>query len=118
MTREGADVGQEMRRRHKALYSFLTYILKIDPATANEEACQMEHFLSPSTLVRITDFMEFVQVCPRAGDDWINRFEEFREQGKNPQDCQSIQENGFPCEAFDAHAQGRCNHCSKTDNED
>jgi DtxR family Mn-dependent transcriptional regulator len=38
LTKEGADVGKEMRRRHGILLRFLTEVLKIDFETANEEA--------------------------------------------------------------------------------
>jgi hypothetical protein len=48
-------VGKEMRRRHGLLANFLTEILKVDPATADEEACRMEHSLSIDTLERLTD---------------------------------------------------------------
>jgi DtxR family Mn-dependent transcriptional regulator len=40
LTKEGADVGKEMRRRHGILLRFLTEVLKIDFETANEEACR------------------------------------------------------------------------------
>ena len=97
LTNEGTDVGREMRRRHKALFAFLTRILRINEDTADDEACKMEHVLSPSTLDRISNFMEFVQVCPRAGEDWINRFDDFRKQDNNPRSC--LQNNGeeYPC---------------------
>jgi len=66
LTKSGADIGKEMRRRHQVLLRFLTEILKIDSKTADEEACKMEHTLSVSTLDSFTEFMEFVQACPRA----------------------------------------------------
>lgn len=87
LTKEGLKIGREMRKRHDTLLKFLTEILKIDYSTADDEACKMEHSLSASTLQRITDFMAFVQVCPRAGLEWLNRFEEFRESGHNPDKC-------------------------------
>ncbi len=88
LTKNGADVGQEMRRRHEILHRFLTEILKIDHDTADEEACSMEHALSPETLDSFTDFMEFVQACPRAGDSWLKNFEEYRSHGRDPEICE------------------------------
>lgn len=97
LTRNGAGVGREMRRRHKALFKFLTQVLKIDSETADEEACKMEHALSSATLDSLTDFMEFIQACPRAGDSWLHYFEDFRAHGRDPEKCRSRKEC-FPSE--------------------
>jgi DtxR family Mn-dependent transcriptional regulator len=89
LTREGTDVGKEMRRRHEVLRRFLIDILNIAPRTADEEACKMEHSLSLGTLDSLTDFMAFIQTCPRAGGNWLNHFEEYRRHGLKPDLCQS-----------------------------
>ncbi len=87
LTAPGARVGKEIFRRHQLLFKFLTDILRIEPKTADEEACKMEHTLSTGTLSSITDFMEFIQACPRAGESWLNQFEEFRLHGQRPENC-------------------------------
>ena len=97
LTRDGAKVGREMRRRHEVLRQFLTDILDIKSATADEEACKMEHALSAATLNRLADFMEFVQVCPRTGDSWLKFFEAYRQHGHRPEQCKSQGED-FTCE--------------------
>ncbi|MFP4071774.1 MAG: metal-dependent transcriptional regulator, partial [Desulfovibrionales bacterium] len=93
LTRDGADVGKEMRRRHEILFTFLTEILEIDAATADQEACSMEHALSPATFGSLTDFMDFVHTCPRAGKDWIERFREFRRHGFQLDKCSEQQDS-------------------------
>lgn len=55
----------------------MTDILKIDSSVADEEACQMEHGMSPETLNRLAMFMEFVQIRPRAGSNWLKNSEEY-----------------------------------------
>ncbi|AOY57152.1 MULTISPECIES: metal-dependent transcriptional regulator [Desulfococcus] len=89
LTEDGADVGREMRRRHRVLNQFLTEILRIDPKVADQEACKMEHALSADTLDSLIDFMEFIQSCPRTGEKWIEFFEEFRRHGRRPEKCQA-----------------------------
>jgi len=89
LTRDGADVGKEMRRRHEILFKFLTEILKIDVDTADADACRMEHTLSSATQDSLTDFMEFIQACPRAGESWLKYFEEYRRHGRRPETCQA-----------------------------
>ncbi len=97
LTRDGAKVGKEMRRRHEVLRQFLTDILNIRPKTADEEACMMEHALSTATLNRLADFMEFIQICPRTGDSWLQFFEDYRKNGRRPEICQARGAD-FSCE--------------------
>jgi len=83
LTESGNEVGKDMSSRHELLFTFLKDILKIDLVTADEDACRMEHALSAATLESLIDFMEFLQTCPRVGMEWIDRFEEFRNSGKD-----------------------------------
>lgn len=96
-TEKGSDVGREMRRRHKILRRFLTDILNIGSNTADDEACKIEHALSAGTLDSITDFMAFIQACPRVGEDWLERFEEYRRKPWSPDKCVKQSER-FSCE--------------------
>jgi len=89
LTKDGADVGREMRRRHEVLLKFLTEILEIEFKVANDEACKMEHALSSDTLNSLIDFMEFIQTCPRAGGSWLKYFREYRVEGHHPEKCQA-----------------------------
>ena len=98
LTRKGQRVVKEINRRHCVLRGFLTSILKIKPKKADEEACKMEHGVSSSTLNRFVEFMEFIQSCPRAGSSWLENFDEYRLQGRDPEKCiDRIKEfsNGF-----------------------
>jgi DtxR family Mn-dependent transcriptional regulator len=87
LTKEGADVGEEIDKRHQVLRSFLTDILGIDFEKADDEACKMEHAVGASTMDRFVAFMEFIESCPRTGDNWLGRFEEFRSHGRNTAKC-------------------------------
>lgn len=87
LTDEGTSIGKEMRRRHEIFLKFLMEVLKVDFNSANEEACKMEHTLSPETMASLTDFMEFIQTCPRAGESWLSNFEEYRKHGRRPNNC-------------------------------
>jgi DtxR family transcriptional regulator, Mn-dependent transcriptional regulator len=100
LTDEGSGVGEEMHRRHGILREFLTKILKVDPATADEEACKMEHALSAETLNSFTDFISFVQNCPRAGENWLRHFDDFRLHGFSPEKCVKRSER-YVCESED-----------------
>ena len=88
LTDQGADIGREMRYRHEIIRKFLIEILQIDFKTADEDACRMEHTLSPSTLDSLTDFIEFIQTCPM-GEDRFWQFEDYRKQKSEKNDRQA-----------------------------
>ena len=81
LTPKGRKVGKEIDRRHRILRNFLNRILKIDPVVADQEACKMEHGMSTKTLDRLTQFIDFIQTCPRTGPNWLEAFDEYRLKG-------------------------------------
>lgn len=97
LTGRGANVASEIDRRHKILRTFLTDILQIGHNQADEDACKMEHAISPATLGRMVEFMEFVESCPRSGDDWLGLFNEYRKQGMQKDKCLARMKK-FACE--------------------
>ncbi len=57
MTEKGIEYGRSVLRRHLLLHHFLMDALGVDPVTAEEEACKMEHAISDDTLSRWIDFL-------------------------------------------------------------
>lgn len=103
LTDKGSEVGGEIHRKHMVLRRFLTDILNIELNTADKEACKMEHALSAGTLDSITDFMAFIQACPRVGEDWLERFKEYRREPWSPDKCVKQSER-FACEFMERTA--------------
>jgi DtxR family transcriptional regulator, Mn-dependent transcriptional regulator len=93
LTDKGLEIGKEIENRHNTIRSFLTDILKLDPETADDEACRMEHGMGSETLSRLTKFIEFVQSCPRTGEGWLNYFKEYCENGLKPEKCKEHMKN-------------------------
>jgi len=87
LTGKGSDIGSQIDQRHQTLRRFLIDILQIDHDQADEDACKMEHAVSPATLERIVDFMEFIDHCPRGGNDWLALFNEYRKYGAPRDKC-------------------------------
>jgi DtxR family Mn-dependent transcriptional regulator len=81
LTARGEEVGKEINRRHQALLTFLINILGIDPVVANEEACRIEHGMSPKTLDRLKLFIEFIENRAQTHPDFLQAFAEFRSSG-------------------------------------
>lgn len=74
MTEKGKKHAEDIVRRHEALRDFFVKILCIEETEAEDTACKMEHSVSRTVLDRLIQFVEFVDLCPRAGDDWVKSF--------------------------------------------
>ena len=65
LTPAGEKTAREIFRRHEVLRRFLIQVLDVDPQTAAEDACRMEHAVSSHTMDRLTRFLGFVESSPR-----------------------------------------------------
>jgi DtxR family Mn-dependent transcriptional regulator len=89
LTLKGSRIANEVYRRHKALYSFLTDILKIDPDIAREDACRMEHSLSRESINRLEKFIDFIMDCHPGRSDWEDIFNRFIAEGKDDREIKA-----------------------------
>ena len=58
LTDEGVVYAKDVWHRHRTLRLFLTEELGVDPETADDEACLMEHDLSADTMSRWCAYLE------------------------------------------------------------
>lgn len=86
LTPKGRRIAEEVMRRHEVLFYFLSEVLDIDPEIAQEDACRMEHSLSPSGLERLAKFVEFVLTCPKGEPVWHKGFKYYFEHGERDQE--------------------------------
>lgn len=70
LTQKGEEYGKRILSRHKTLSSFLTDILGVDPKTADEEACKIEHTISEETMSRWTAWLSTCKVCSLRDHDF------------------------------------------------
>lgn len=82
LTSKGKKIAEEVTGRHVSIKNFLTTVLQIDPKTAEETACRMEHVVDEQTLARLALLSDFLSTCPRAGTDWLREFTAFRSKKK------------------------------------
>jgi len=57
LTAAGREIAETIYERHTILTSWLTY-LGVDPEIASEDACRIEHVLSPETFAAIKKHVE------------------------------------------------------------
>ena len=87
LTPEGDKVARDVICRHEALARFFAQALGINRETAEEDACKIEHVISPLSVERLTKFVEFIEACPLGGANFPSRYEYYLEHGELPQDC-------------------------------
>jgi len=93
LTRDGQKVADRIVDRHEAIRTFLTEILLVSGDVAEENACRMEHVLDKEVMEHLTFFARFVRQCPRAGDEWLDRFRYYLGHGgQPPRDARTLQE--------------------------
>lgn len=93
LTKHGASVAEGIRHRHDAIMSFLTDVLKMDPKSAEKNACQMEHGVDADTIDRILKLIECMKACPKGMPECLSRFDDYVETGDMPvaaTDCEEV----------------------------
>lgn len=87
LTPDGKELARDVVRRHNTLKTFLNKILQIDVAEAEENACRMEHNISSHVLDRLIKFMDFIKICPKVEDHWVEAFKDYNKTGDIPNTC-------------------------------
>jgi DtxR family Mn-dependent transcriptional regulator len=87
LTPEGMRLAEEVVRRHDVLLRFFTDVLNAEAEAAEATACRVEHVVSDEILDRLVRFVEFLEICPRAGAGWIREFWERCGAGETFEAC-------------------------------
>jgi len=90
LTEEGRAAALAVLDKYQVLTRFLHEILGVDRKTADADACEMEHIVSPQTLDRIGTFLEFIDHCGKDASSWISHYRTFldgRLSGEGCPDC-------------------------------
>lgn len=91
LTLEGERIARNVQGRHDMLLKFLTEILDVNAGEALEDACRMEHAISPVTFERLTKFIRFIETGLSKGQpQWLNSFKHYLRTGKKL-DCKMRQ---------------------------
>ncbi len=97
LTERGRKLAREVAERHEVLFKFLTEILDVDRELADEDACRMEHYVSESTLEKISIFVDFLLSCPRDRAIVLENFRQYAHTGTRTEDmkgcCGDLPEN-------------------------
>lgn len=70
LTSRGEQAAAAISKRHAALRDFLVEVLGVEPGSAEQSACGMEHAVSEQILDRLTRFVDWVRNCPEVQLQW------------------------------------------------
>ena len=87
LTTIGKTTAEDVIFRHNALKRFFIEVLAIDGNTAEEGACKIEHAAPPEVISRMISFIDFLQVCPRGGNELLQGFADYYKRGKTRNNC-------------------------------
>ena len=87
LTTAGRDAAQRVVRRHAILAQFLAEVLGLPPETAQANACRLEHAMEPKVVDRLLKYIDFIDRCPRAGDEFREGFKRFHNGRDEPCNC-------------------------------
>ncbi len=95
LTGEGEAVARRVYARHRLLTRFFHRFLQMPKDAAEQEACAMEHSLSPEGMDRLVRFFEFLGSCPDGARTFRDRFHTCSLVHANVEKCK------LPCPARD-----------------
>ena len=77
LTPEGERIAAEIMARHEFLVTFLEQVLGVDATAAVQDACRIEHVVSPDTLSRLRALAAFLLHGGHPDLRWREEFEAF-----------------------------------------
>lgn len=89
LTSEGKALARDIIRRHEVLRDFFVKVLAIDPAKADEAACEMEHAIPPDIFERLIQFIDYVETCPGRETKWTEGIGFCCEHGDSLEECET-----------------------------
>ncbi len=92
LTKKGQGIASEIDRRHHILRGFFQDFLQLGPEASDANACRVEHAMDQEAINRLVDFLTFLEDCPRTGPDWLESFESYCRNQKNPNRCRACLE--------------------------
>jgi DtxR family Mn-dependent transcriptional regulator len=94
LTTAGERVAREVHHRFTVLRSFLHDVLRVPAATAEREACRIEHDISGGTTERLVDFLRLLQEDREVGTLFRERFSAFHRSCGGTAPCEDC---GLAC---------------------
>lgn len=87
LTEAGERVAREVHHRFAVTHAFLHHVLGIPERLAREEACRLEHDVSPDTAARLVDLLKLLRGDREFREFFERHFAEHQHDCRVPADC-------------------------------
>ena len=77
LTDEGRIIAAEMVHRRKILKDFFSKILQLEDEEVSHTSYKIQYCVSEKVLSRLIKFIEFIEQCPKVGQEWLQSFIKF-----------------------------------------
>lgn len=84
LTPAGDRTARDVFNRHEVLRRFLTDVLGVNVETARNDACRMEHSISPVALERLSKFLEYLEARSQQGSPCLEDYQHYLRWGELP----------------------------------
>lgn len=81
LTALGREKAKALIHREQLIYKFFEDVLKLPSDEAKNNACAIEHYISPVCLERLLFFIEFISTCPHVKPKFLEHFSKFINDG-------------------------------------
>jgi len=65
LTDKGEELATELEERHAIIKDFFLNVLHIEPESAEENACKLEHYITTNVLDSLVNFIAFIKDNPQ-----------------------------------------------------
>lgn len=80
LTDQGKKIADRIYDKHNIINDFLTKFLHLDARKSQDEACTLEHYLSPETCTQISKLMQYYTLEKEEKKAWVNDFDSIMER--------------------------------------
>lgn len=87
LTAKGRAVAEEIYARHMMLFAFFHEVLGLAADVAEEDACRVEHHLSPEARERLLQLVDFIRSCPAKPVRFLAHFQHYARTGERSHGC-------------------------------
>lgn len=84
LTPEGDTLARSLIQNEDLLRSFFEEVLSLDTGEAGLNACNIEHYITPTCRERLVSFIKFLEICGRGSPKWLDHFRHFVLTGEPP----------------------------------
>ena len=89
LTGKGVEAVSLKKYRHNTISKFLYKVLDIEPKVAEQNATAIEYSMTKDVLVRLVNFMDFMEQCSCQEPKWIKSCKNTLNTGEISEKCKS-----------------------------